>query len=161
MPFEYVRTTSGEYKCPHCDFVKKNQSTVHMHIKAKHSGTFKHKCDCCEYETTTKQNLENHILSKHPEKSDKDKKEYKCEFNCNGNCTFTTSTKGGLRSHYMLKHLMTEVKRLLEQKEKEYCCSSCKTEFKSKPAAIYHMPKCLNEKVLEDLSKNVKDILGI
>jgi uncharacterized C2H2 Zn-finger protein len=156
MVFSYIRTEAGEYKCPHCDYVKKNQSTVHMHIRAKHSGTFKHKCDTCEYETTTKQNLEKHILSKHPEENTPVEKDHKCCM-----CTFETRTKAGLRSHYMLKHLTTETNEMMGKTEtNQIQCTMCGEEFKSKPAFIYHAPKCLDDDTKNGLQNEIREILG-
>jgi len=84
MTFEYLRTADGSFQCPHCDFTKKNQSTVHMHIKAKHMGAFKHKCEHCNYETSAKQTLDNHIAAKHPEHAGEKKKEFVCPESCCG-----------------------------------------------------------------------------
>lgn len=156
MGFEYIRTKEGEYKCPHCDFVKKNQSTVHMHIRAKHSGTFKQKCSKCDYETTTKQNLDNHMIAKHPSDDKEVEKNQQC---CS--CKFTTRTKAGLRSHYMLKHLTTEVNNMLDKKEdSKITCTICGEEFKSKPSFIYHTPKCLSDEIKTTLTDEIKSILG-
>jgi hypothetical protein len=156
MVFDYIRTENGDYQCPHCDYVKKNQSTVHMHIRAKHGGSFKHKCEHCEYETTTKQNLENHLQSKHATETTKVEKNFKCT-----DCKFETRTKAGLRSHYMLKHLTTEMNEMLGKKESGgHQCTICGEEFKSKPAFVYHSPKCLDNDVKEGLKEEVKEILG-
>lgn len=156
MVFEYIRTEKGEYKCPHCDYVRKNQSTVHMHIRAKHSGTFKHKCEHCDYETTTKQNLENHLQSKHPDESKPVEKNQKCTL-----CEFTTRTKAGLRSHIMLKHFTENTNEMLGKKEKgDIQCTICGMEFKSKAAFIYHSPKCLDNEIKEKISEDLKEILG-
>jgi hypothetical protein len=155
MVFEYIRTESGEFQCPHCEYVKKNQSTVHMHIRAKHSGTYKHKCSTCDYETTTKQNLEKHMASKHPEKSTPIAKEFKCEL-----CTFETKTKAGLRSHIMLKHFTDELNTMLNNDD-NIQCNVCNEEFKSKPAFVYHTPKCLNKELLEKLPNSIQEILGV
>ena len=148
---QYDRTESGEYKCPHCDYVKKNQSTVHMHIKAKHFGSYKHKCEDCEYEASTRQILDRHIQAKHST----NKKDFKCL------CGYECRQKSQLRSHYLLKHLAEETNALME-KEKEKCvsCKSCKEVFKSKPAFVYHVPKCFSSAIKEVLGDEIRDILG-
>ena len=136
--FEYIKTESG-YKCPHCDYEKALQSTVHMHIKAKHSGAFKHKCSHCPYETSTKANLENHLANKHPEESNKMAiKEHSCP-----KCVYECRTAGQLRSHYILKHLTSEFEKLFVKEKENISCSGCKKEFKSRAAFVYHCVECL------------------
>jgi hypothetical protein len=149
MPFQYIRTESGEFKCPHCDYAKVNQSTVHMHIKAKHSGTFKHKCTSCDYETTSKQNLDNHIACKHPSKTEPIVKDICCP---QENCKYTCRTKAHLRSHYLVKHLTKEVNELMVKDEEstEYCCSVCESAFPSRNAFLYHCVGCLPDSVAEN-----------
>jgi hypothetical protein len=156
MPFQYERTESGDFKCPYCDFAKKNQSTVHMHIRAKHSGSFKYKCEHCDYETSTKQNLDNHIIAKHKEEAGEVEKDHGCIY-----CEFSSRTKGGLRSHYMLKHLATITTSMLKKDEKGCECTSCKEVFKSKPAFVYHVPQCMDQEFKDVLEKEVREVLGI
>jgi hypothetical protein len=147
MTFTYNRTIHGEYQCPYCDFTKANQSTVHMHIKAKHNGTFKYKCEHCDYATLAKQNLENHIQSKHQHACEENNKNVKCPHE---ECKFTCRTKAQLRSHYLLKHLTNEVNSIMMKKDESFTCSCCQDEFKSKPAFIYHCVKCLPENVADN-----------
>lgn len=144
MTFEYLRTEAGEFQCPHCDFVKKNQSTVHMHIRAKHSGAFKHKCQHCNYECPAKQTLDNHILAKHPEHTEEKVKEFVCP---ETSCQFESLTKAGLRSHYLLKHLSKEAHQFLGKTETGIQCTHCGDSFKSKPSFIYHVVGCLPDDV--------------
>jgi len=156
MTFDYLRTEDGSFQCCHCNFTKKNQSTVHMHIKAKHSGTFKHKCEHCNYETNFKQTLDNHLVAKHPEHcQNKDK-----EFVCPEDCGFESLTKAGLRSHYLLKHLSSETAKFLGKTESGGIqCTHCGDGFKSKPSYVYHLVSCLPEN-LKSLA-NVKKGLCI
>jgi hypothetical protein len=152
MTFEYLRTTDGSFQCPHCDFTKKNQSTVHMHIKAKHMGAFKHKCEHCNYETSAKQTLDNHIAAKHPEHAGEKKKEFVCPESC---CGFESMTKAGLRSHYLLKHLPAETAKFQGKTEAgNIQCTHCGTQFNSKPSFIYHLVNCLPADLLS--ADNVK-----
>ncbi len=138
--FTYIKTDNG-YKCPHCDYERVLQSTVHMHIRAKHSGAFKQKCEHCPYETTTKTNLENHMVNKHPEEANKNAmKDLDCP--C---CTYVCRTPPQLRSHYLLKHKTDAVNKLFIKNEDMISCEGCKKEFKSKAAFIYHVVSCLSE----------------
>ena len=153
MTFEYLRTADGDFQCPHCPFTKKNQSTVHMHIKAKHSGTFKHKCGHCNYETSAKQTLDNHISAKHPDEAQAKEKEFICPETC---CEFESLTKAGLRSHYLLKHLSAETNKFLGKTNAgDIQCTHCGSEFKSKPSYIYHVVNCLPENVKSSAAAKV------
>ncbi len=147
MPFQYIRTDEGDYQCPYCDYTKANQSTVHMHIKAKHSGTFKYKCEHCAYESLAKQNLENHIQSKHPTTCQESNKTITCPHE---GCKFICRTKAQLRSHYLLKHLSDKINALLKKTETMFQCIKCQDEFKSKSAFVYHCVNCLPETVADN-----------
>ena len=120
-----------------------------MHIKAKHSGTFKHKCEHCTYECPEKQALDRHIIAKHPEHGEKEK-EFVCPDAC---CEFESLTKAGLRSHYLLKHMASHVAKFLGKSDNGIQCTHCGNEFKSKPSFVYHLPGCLPESVKTDSVK--------
>lgn len=157
--FTYVRTADGNVKCPHCDYIRplKNISSVHEHIKAKHSGTFKHKCKYCCYESAVKQNLDSHIMSRHPEHSLKKQKEHVCP---SEDCEYAANTRGQLRSHYLLKHLTKELQTLLGTTQEGHIqCTCCGSQFKSKPSFVYHSVTCLSPDLLTD--KEVQDGLGL
>jgi hypothetical protein len=155
MAYEYIKTPEGNYVCPHCNEVKKNQSTMHMHYKANHDGALKHKCKDCDYETATKQTLENHILAKHRPVNEERVKEYKC-----GGCEFKSVSRGGLRSHYLLRHLSKEVSKYLGKTEGgDIQCTGCGCEFNSKPSFVYHLANCLPAEVVS--RKEVSDALGV
>lgn len=148
MKNNYERTPEGNIKCPHCDYTKplKNMSSVCMHIKAKHSGAFKHKCEHCNYETAIKQNLDNHVLARHPDTTRPIIKEFKCSHQ---GCTYAANQKGQLRSHYILKHLTNEFAAILGKTEDgSIQCTHCNIAFPSKPAFIYHSVSCFPAEVL-------------
>jgi KRAB domain-containing zinc finger protein len=155
MTFEYIRTESGDFQCPHCPFVKKNQSTVHMHIRAKHTGSFKHKCEHCNYVCASRQTLENHVAAKHPEQLTEKVREFSCP-----SCNFQSLTKGGLRSHYLLKHLSSYITTYMgKATDNSIKCTHCGDGFNSKPSFIYHLVKCLPSEVTSET--NVKKGLCI
>jgi hypothetical protein len=148
MKNNYERTPEGNIKCPHCDYTKplKNMSSVCMHIKAKHSGAFKHKCEQCNYETAIKQNLDNHVLARHPDTTRPIIKEFKCSHQ---GCTYAANQKGQLRSHYILKHLTNEFAAIVGKTEDgSIQCTHCNIAFPSKPAFIYHSVSCFPAEVL-------------
>jgi hypothetical protein len=151
--YEYQRTNDGQFMCPHCNVVKKLQSTMHMHYKANHDGALKHKCKDCNYETATKQALDKHIAAKHP--AGTKSKDFQCT-----DCNFACSAKAGLRSHYLLKHLTKEVNEYLgKNNDDEICCTRCGSDFASKPAYVYHLAGCLPAEITQH--ENVKKCLGI
>ena len=155
MAYEYIKTPEGNYVCPHCNEVKKNQSTMHMHYKANHDGNLKHKCKDCDYETATKQTLDNHILAKHPVNNQERVKEFDCP-----SCEFESVSRAGLRSHYLLRHLSKEVNEYFGKSESgEIQCTGCGNEFSSKPSFVYHLAKCLPQDILS--KDEVKEALGI
>jgi hypothetical protein len=157
--FTYIRTADGNVQCPHCEYIRpaKNISSVHEHIKAKHSGTFKHKCKHCPYESAVKQNLDTHIMSRHPEHSIKKQKEHVCP---SEGCQYAANTRGQLRSHYLLKHLSDEVQEMLgTTQEGQILCTCCGVDFKSKPAFIYHTVNCLSPEILANAE--VQEGLGL
>jgi hypothetical protein len=140
--YEYIKTANG-FKCPHCEYEKTLQSTVHMHIKAKHSTDSNFKCSSCEYQTSTKGALENHISNKHPDESNKISiKEHTCP-----QCVYECKTEGQLRSHYILKHLKCEFEGLFLKTSESISCSECKKEFKSRASFVYHCVHCFPETI--------------
>jgi hypothetical protein len=153
--FEYRILDSGEYGCMFCDKSSKNQTTIHMHIRAKHMGDFKFKCEHCDYEAALKQHLDCHMAAKHT-----DVKEIEKNFECL--CGTSFRTKAQLRSHYLLKHLNEEVEELYLKGEGGKCsCSECGDEFKSKPAFIYHVPHCFSPEIRQALGEDICEVFGI
>jgi hypothetical protein len=145
MVYVYEKTATGEYSCPHCNIIKKNQTTMHMHYKANHDGALKQKCKDCDYETATKQALDNHIKARHPHRCETQAKKYGCP--CDA-CGFESLTKAGLRSHYIIRHLSNYVTTYIGKNDAGCtCCTGCGQEFTSKPAFIYHLVNCLPAEV--------------
>jgi len=153
MVYTYEKTESGEYCCPHCNIIKKNQTTMHMHYKANHDGALKQKCKDCNYETATKQALENHIKARHPQRMETQVKKFKCPcLHDEAVCSFESLTKAGLRSHYIIRHLSNYVTTYIGKasESEKPSCTCCGLEFTSKPAFIYHLVNCLPATVLND-----------
>lgn len=149
MVYTYEKTESGDYCCPHCGFLSKNQTTMHMHYKANHDGALKQKCKDCNYETATKQALDNHIKARHPQRMETQVKKFKCP--CTDGCSFESLTKAGLRSHYIIRHLSNYVTTYIGKAPGDKpSCTCCGLEFTSKPAFIYHLVNCLPATVLNE-----------
>ena len=72
MTFTYIKREDGLLQCPHCDYAKQNMSTVHMHIKAKHTDAPKPvmkvldlSCPCCDFTCKQMPQLRSHYVTQH------------------------------------------------------------------------------------------------
>jgi hypothetical protein len=144
MTFTYQRDEQGLFVCPHCDYKKSNQSTMHYHLK-KHEEQLSHICKLCKKGFLQKQTLDLHIRSKHPELlKTPDAKKYSC---CFDNCTFSSLTKGNMVIHCIRIHFQEEMKDIMKTKENnELECEACRKEFYSSSSFYYHAFQCLSEK---------------
>jgi hypothetical protein len=146
MHFVYQKTEDGQYLCPICKQTKKNQNTMHYHLK-KHAGDLNHSCKDCDAKFLHASQLKNHVLVFH---TDPDKvAKLRCP---HPNCNFQTLTKSNRIIHYLRKHCDTEVAKLLSiQKRAEgssvYHCNSCEQNYVSNTSFCYHTKECLK---LED-----------
>ena len=152
MPLKYVKDEEGNFVCPHpgCGFTKKNQSTLHYHMK-KHEEQLDYTCKTCKKQFLQKQTLDLHIRSKHPELNDIDEKKYKCPFD---NCDFKALTKGNCVIHCLRVHFQDEINDMMikDEETKMIYCNECQKEFSSSTAFYYHCKSCMsfdknNEKV--------------
>jgi hypothetical protein len=144
MPLKYVKDEEGNFVCPHpgCGFTKKNQSTLHYHMK-KHEEQLDYTCKTCKKQFLQKQTLDLHIRSKHPELADDtDEKKFKCPFN---NCDFKALTKGNCVIHCLRVHFQDEINEIMikDEETKMIYCNECQKEFSSSTAFYYHCKNCL------------------
>lgn len=151
MPLKYIKDEDGNFVCPYpnCTFTKKNQSTLHYHMK-KHEDELTHICKICKKGFLQKQNLDLHIRSKHPEllkQTDTDTKTFNCPFD---NCDFTAITKGNCIIHCLRVHFQDEINNIMikDNETKTIHCNECEKEFSSSCAFYYHCKNCIthNEK---------------
>lgn len=153
--FTYRRTPEGLFQCPHCDYTKKNQSSVNMHINAKHSGPLKHKCKHCTYEAATQQMLKNHLAAKHPNQASLTMNLLECP---DPSCGYECKTKDQLRSHYLRKHMPEWIQKFEGTTNNGLLqCTHCSKEFNHKPSFVYHLPNCIPAEVLanEEVEKGL------
>jgi hypothetical protein len=135
----YIKNEEGQFVCPTCNVIKKNQSTMHYHMK-KHAKTLTHVCKSCKKGFLQKQTLDLHIRSKHPELKEYEKK-YSCTYD---NCEFTAITKGNCVIHYLRVHFQEEIDSIMSKDDKIITCTNCDNEFNSSCAFYYHCKGCID-----------------
>ena len=135
MGFTYQKNAAGEFVCPHCNAVKKNQNTMHYHLK-KHDGQLPHACKHCDKRFLQAQTLANHIAARH---SDIERAALPCP--C---CEFTTVTKSNRIIHFVRKHCQEALKdSFMMTDEGHFTCTACSKVCKSSTAFHYHVAGCL------------------
>jgi hypothetical protein len=146
MPLKYIKDEEGNFVCPHpgCGFTKRNQSTLHYHMK-KHEEQLDYTCKACKKGFLQKQTLDLHIRSKHPElvKSEtKEEDKFKCPFD---GCEFSALTKGNCVIHCLRVHFQDEISKIMikDNETKTIWCNECDKEFSSSCAFYYHCKGCL------------------
>ena len=141
MTFDYTKNNNGEFVCPHCPQTKKNQNTMHYHLK-KHAGNLEHACKDCDAKFLHSVQLKNHILSKHTN-TDTVRK-LKCP---HPDCTFETLTKSNRLIHYLRKHCEEEVKNIMRMTRGDnatsYTCTVCNDVCVSNTSFCYHAKGCM------------------
>jgi hypothetical protein len=147
----YKRDANGNLLCHLCNFRPKptpahphgNPSTLHYHLKKKHTGDCSHVCKHCGYAFLHKLALETHIASRHPEANQKVEM-FRCDIQ---GCQFESLTRGNLEIHKARKHysnLVNETLQVIEaENAKHYRCLCCTKDFKSGTSYHYHILKCL------------------
>jgi hypothetical protein len=145
MPLKYTKNEDGNFVCPDCGVVKKNQNTMHYHMK-KHEEQLSHICKACKKGFLQKQTLDLHMRSKHPElmkDTSSDDKKFKCPFD---NCDFSALTKGNCIIHCLRVHFQDEINNIMikDNETKTICCNECDKEFSSSCAFYYHCKGCMN-----------------
>lgn len=140
---KYIKNEEGLFVCPTCGVTKKNQNTMHYHMK-KHMDELPHVCKTCKKSFLQKQTLDLHIASRHPEVAQESENvvQYCCSFN---GCGFTSFSKGNCRTHMLRIHFAEEISNIMS-KDDNGCitCTNCYNDFKSHGAFYYHCIGCLS-----------------
>ena len=124
MGSKYIKNDEGDFVCPSCDIVKKNQNTMYYHMK-KHEGKLQFECDICKKDFIQKSSLELHKISKHTNQPKEDM--YACVFE---DCESESLTKANRRIHCLRKHFKEEVAIILEKDSN--ACNACKNSVQFK-----------------------------
>ena len=112
-----MRDSDGHLQCSYdkCSFKPKatpahphgNPSTMHYHIKTKHTGEFAHVCSVCKHGFLHAMTLQTHMAARHPEVRQATTLEtYRCPLD---NCDFESLTKANRRIHFLRKHCREQV----------------------------------------------------
>lgn len=135
MVFHYEKNENGHYVCPICKEVKEKQNTMHYHLQ-KHEGTMPHECSHCQKRFYQKYALDDHIKLRHSKKPVE--ANIKCPFD---NCANTFQKKEHCRVHIARNHIRAFLDPWIQKKKdsKIHTCGSCKKDFNSYPAILYHV----------------------
>lgn len=144
MPLKYIKNEEGLFQCPDCGITKKNQNTMHYHMK-KHEEQLGNICKICKKGFLQKQTLDLHIRSKH---SDMVKdieihpKQFKCPIK---ECEFSSLTKGNCIIHYLRIHCQDKIQDIMtiNDDNKTIHCNKCDNNFNNSCAFYYHCKKCI------------------
>lgn len=143
MVYTYTKNDTGLFVCPHCGETKKNQNTMHYHLK-RHDNDMAFACKHCDYKCQFQNTLNLHIAAKHPETEvAKNTPILKCPHT---GCTFQTLTHGNRIIHFVRKHCKTETSIILQDTDNGLECRSCKKTFSSSTAFHYHAAHCVQVK---------------
>jgi DNA-directed RNA polymerase subunit RPC12/RpoP len=138
MPYTYQKNTEGLFVCAICQETKKNQNTMHYHMK-RHEGHLPFQCSTCKKEFLHSQTLALHIAARH---SKEDAASLKCP--C---CNFKSLTKSNRIIHFMRAHCDEDVKAFSKN---GLTCPSCEKVNKSNTAFLYHISQCIELPVEKD-----------
>jgi hypothetical protein len=141
MPYTYQKDAEGLFVCSICQATKKNQNTMHYHMK-KHEGHLPYTCGTCKKEFLHSQTLALHISARHS----KDGNQLLCP--C---CPYNTLTKANRLIHFIRMHCEEEVTQFSKN---GLTCSTCHKKCNSHTAFLYHIAQgCIT------LSENKQEYL--
>jgi DNA-directed RNA polymerase subunit RPC12/RpoP len=127
MPYVYQKNAEDLFVCNICQITKKNQNTMHYHMK-KHEGHLPYTCGTCKKEFLHAQTLALHISARH---SNKETSHLICP--C---CPYNTLTKANRLIHFIRIHCEEEVKQFSKN---GLTCSTCQKVCNSNTAYLYHI----------------------
>ena len=127
MTMKYQKNADGDFVCGICQATKKNQNTMHYHMK-KHEGHLPFECSTCKKEFLHAQTLALHVSARHA-------KEEATNLKCPC-CPYKTLTKANRIVHYMRKHCSEDITRFSTSGLK---CPTCQKKCNGHTAFLYHI----------------------
>jgi uncharacterized Zn-finger protein len=151
----YIRNEHGMFVCPTCGITKKNQSTMHYHMK-KHEEEMEFKCTKCDKAFIHAQALKIHMDARHGK--GKKTKEHSCPVR---DCPFESGNKGNCRTHFLRMHCAKETAEILDRDMETgtISCTSCGGEFGSLSAFYYHTVMCIELPATDTRAKMLDSLL--
>jgi DNA-directed RNA polymerase subunit RPC12/RpoP len=135
MVYEYLKNAAGEYICQHCGELKKNQNTMHYHLKS-HEDRLPYKCIHCPMTFKAKYSLKVHTDTQHTKQEEN---LHRCPV---AGCKFKgSSTKSNLLIHFVRIHCKEEV--AAARQGDSLVCRHCSKEAGSLTAFSYHAAGCI------------------
>jgi len=135
MVFTYQKNENGHYVCGICNEVKEKQNTMHYHLQ-KHEGKMANACPHCDKRFYQKYALDDHVKLRHSVKIVEPG--IQCPFSP---CAEKFHKKEHCRVHIARNHLREFLNPWIEKKadSKTHTCGSCKHDYNSYPAILYHV----------------------
>lgn len=156
MVYTYIRNEQGEFICPHCNIIKKNQNTMHYHLK-KHEGDLPHECKHCKAKFLHLSILNIHLNAKHPNKDNPVVDLFTCPYE---GCDYSSATKANRRIHYFRVHLKDIIGKLTDKKEDKFVCKCCNKEANSQTSLYYHIGMCVTLPDKDNRQENFTEIMA-
>lgn len=150
--YTYYKNEQGQFVCPHCQVVEKNQNTMHYHYKTHENDL---NCKHCQEQFTDSQTLKTHIRHRHPVETPTISLE--CPHN---NCNQKFNNKGNRRIHYFRVHLKDIVDKLVNKQDTEYTCKGCDKKLVSQTSMYYHIGHCITLPEGDKRSADINEVMG-
>ena len=136
MLFEYTTNDEGHYVCGTCGAVKVKQNTMHYHLQRHEDSPYP-----CTKDGCTKKFYQNYALTTHMRLQHSAKPlepGIKCPWT---DCAFSFYKKEQCRIHIARSHLKDYLAPLILKADNSnlHTCGTCKKEYKSYPAIMYHV----------------------
>ncbi len=150
MPYTYQKNAAGEFVCGICAATKKNQNTMHYHMK-RHEGHLPFECPTCNKEFLHSQTLALHVAARHA-------KEEAAALKC-PSCPYKTLTKANRVIHFMRKHCAEAVTELCKDTKAANTCPECQKVCNSSTAFLYHLGSSHSRRLGQEHSDTLAQIL--
>lgn len=129
MVYQYQKNAAGDFVCHICSAVKKNQSTMHYHLK-RHEGKLPFQCPTCKREFLHASVLALHVAARHSRPS---AGELACPV-----CPYKTLTKANRVLHFLRNHCAEDVAAFRKRCTTPLACAGCGKACNSPTAHLYH-----------------------
>ena len=130
MPYEYQKNEAGDYVCGQCGVTKRNQNTMHYHLK-RHEGKLPFECEFCSKGFLQASTLQLHVAARHAHES--------AARLCCPLCPYKTLTKANRVLHYIRKHCASDLAAFSAGSKEGMACAGCGKACRSQTSYLYHI----------------------